>query len=70
MNVWRESAFGREPRREMNVWRESAFGREPRRERRYKDIEQSLQPDNPIVTILATRYARLRKNRANVRIAG
>ena len=30
-----------------------------------EDAEQLLQPDNPIVTILATRYARLRKNRAN-----
>ena len=33
--------------------------------KRRKYVEQSLQPDNPIVTILATRYARSRKNRAN-----
>jgi len=30
-----------------------------------EDIEQLLQPDNPIVTLCATRFARLRTNRAN-----
>ena len=30
-----------------------------------KDVEQSLQPDSAIVTVCATRYARLRTNRAN-----
>ena len=49
----------------VNVWRESAFGREPRKSEEKKDTEQSLQPDNPIVTILANRFARSRKNRAN-----